>query len=595
MERDIVDFGYNAPHEAIGSELQVTLLDPTINVSRGQPVDFYITVNGKDRYLIKDGFVRGRTEGTGVKVQSSGRGAPNDTLTVVCRDRMGEKFTLAPRTPVILFDPNVVTITDGELDTNINDEDGERILAESRSTTDLDLIQALQVAYVEGMGFDEVITNIENFSLPRVDFPLQASYHDSIYGLYSMFAPVIFEDDGTLFILDIRAPLLEGMEENIRELDTSDYVSASRTKPDRNSVNAVLVSTNETGLQSIPDDLPGGVTIRAEPAETETSGSLLDGDFQQTTINRFTALLHEDEDEPDRVTKEVPFKVQRTMIGQDRNGVNRTLAQEEQIYLYEYSFRLETGYTRTINQYTDFPGELASIRQVLNETQSIQWEPTQIPGEFIKRTETFRTSGLVLVEGEGDNERLSALYELNRDNNVPEEGTIDTLPIQSRRRLYTELGPDQIEVSTQLTDHLSGKPALSSVQPHTGTIRANIFGSSGQAKKNEFLIVDEDGVEDDGFRAPLSFNAGYLDFPMAKELGARKLSEARNPPEQIEASLERKLDLSMRRGALRNVKNRAGGNKDIIVEGFQIDGAVKQTSSGRAVFEVGMSIQGRAL
>lgn len=82
---------------------------------------------------------------------------------------------------------------------------------------------------------------------------------------------------------------------------------------------------------------------------------------------------------------------------------------------------------------------------------------------------------------------------------------------------------------------------------------------------------------------------------MPKELGARKLSEARNPPEQIEASLERKLDLSMRRGALRNVKNRAGGNKDIIVEGFQIDGAVKQTSSGRAVFEVGMSIQGRAL
>ena len=565
----LTGFQLDAPEGKIGLSLGFDLLDPDATVERGDEIDFSIDVNGHTVDLIVSGVAIGRNK---TVASSDSHPRPADQFKFSAADSLGEgRLSLAPRTPLILYDPAFVQLSENETDTHINDQDGERIYAEARSIANLDVLQAMETAYVEGAGFDEVITNIFNYELPRVDFPLTGSFHKSVEGFFrSQYKPQIFEDTNRLFIVDARGTLPAGFDETTRIVSIDDYVSMTRSKPDKQAVNALLLTTHETGVQEIPSVLPGGITERTETA-TETTGSTITGDYQQTVVTRHIAQLHEDEANPSRVTTEIVYKTVHATTAQDEEGIVRLLQTDTQTELFDYNFSRKRGYDRTIDAYVQRPGELANTENVLSEQNRITWEATGSFGEFRKLWEAMTVEGLVMIQGEDPDIIKTVLTDANRFGSVPEDATIERQAISTKIFHFRETGPDQVEITTQGTDHLSGRPIIARPQQHTGTIRIQLRGTSTGATK-QFLLRDEVSEGIDGAREPITWDAGYLPFEQAFPLAERVLADAKEPPETLHVVLL-KPDFGLRRGSLRRVEvNRSGNKKLGIVTGYKLNG-----------------------
>lgn len=573
-EIELLDWEMNCPENKIGTSLGFNLADPTASVDRGDAVSFSVLVGDQEVSLITDGIALGRNNSV---ASSDSSPRPADAFSFSAADSLGErKLSLTPRTPLILYDPFTAPLSENETDTHINDADGDRIFAEARSVASLDVLDAMNTAYVEGAGFSGVITNVLSYRLPRVDFPLTTSYHRSVEGFFrSQYKPLIWEDDGRLFIIDARSELPDGFDDTMRIVSIDDYISMIRTKPDKQAVNALLLTTHETSVQSIPSVLPGGITERTE-TDTETSGSIASDDYQQTVVTRHIAQLHEDPNDPARVTTDgIVFKTITVVTGQDETGVLRTLSTDTLTKLYDFNFARNIGYERSIDAWVNRPGELANTENVLTERNNIVWESTGTFGEYRKKWESTILEGLLIIEGEEPDITKTVLTDANRFKTVPEEADVQRGNISTKVQHFWETGPDQVEITTQQTDHLSGRSVPIRPQQHTGTIRIQLRGTTTGASK-QTLLRDEVSEGIDGAREPISWDAGYLPFEQAIPLANRVLADAKEPPETLRVVLL-KPDFGLRRGSFRRVEvNRNGNKKPGIVTAYSLKGTPGQ-------------------
>jgi hypothetical protein len=565
---EITGFSLDAPDSKIGVALSFDCVDPLPDVERGMSVDFSILENGSPVNLIVGGFVVGRNKSVGSSDTSP---RPSDTFSFTAADSLGERrFNLAPRIPLIYFDPEFVSLSADDLDTKINDETGARIYVTWFSVPDLDLYQVLDFAYVTGCGFSSVVTNIPNFPVNRQDFPLTSSFHKSVSSLYAPYKPMIFEDGGTLFIINARGSLPAGFDEIGEEIRTADYIKMERSKPERTAINALLLTTHPTGEYGNFDDLPGGVTFDVLE-DSQSSGDTLTNDFQQTVFFRHVAYLHEDSSNPSRITDTVIFKIVSVTTGQDENGDTQTLITDTQNELFDYSFRRNIGYSRIVEAFVKRPGELAATENVLTESLGIVWASTGNFGEFIKVWEIKKSEGLIMVQGEDPDIIKSVLTDANRFGSIPEDATVERGPINTKMTRFRETGPDQIELSIQETDHLAGRPVPKSPQHHTGTIRIQLRGTNAGGS-TQTLLRDEASEALDGPREPITFDGGSLPFDQALPLAEQALADAKEPPETLRVTLL-KPDFSLRRGQRRQVAvNRNDNLKLGFVTGYSLRG-----------------------
>jgi hypothetical protein len=568
-EVQITSFSFDAPDGKIGVSLGFDTVDPDPDINRGDTIDFSILVGSQSADLLIDGISLGTNRSVGSSDTSA---KPSDSFKFSAADSLGERrMSLTPRTPLILYDPDKTTLGDNETDTQINDEEGARIYAEAREVPSLDVTQLLNAAYVEGAGFASVVTNVFNYPVPRNDFPLTSSYHKSVKELFrSQYQPQIYEHDSNLFIVDPRGTLPTGFSTVARLYTLDDVIDVNPVKPDRQAVNALILTTHDTEAQEIPSVLPGGITER-DFDETFTTGSTLDGNYQQTVIKHIIAQLHEDEADPLRITSEVEYKIQTTLTGQDEEGVLRQLMFDEKEDLFDFNFGRKIGYRRSVDAYVKRPGELANTENVLTEVCSIEWEATNTLGEFRKKVEKLNTEGLVMIEGEEPDITKTVLTDANRFGSIPDDATVERMPILTRTLYFRETGPDQIEVIAQGTDHLFGRPVIVRPQDHTGTIRIQLRNIGGAVKQT--LLRDVDSEEDDGAREPITYDAGlHMPFVQALPLARRILEDAKNPPMTVKVILL-KPDFGLRRGSLRRMQiNRTGDVKLGVVTSYSIRG-----------------------
>ncbi|MEO8350426.1 MAG: hypothetical protein ABI680_01770, partial [Chthoniobacteraceae bacterium] len=246
----IASFSLDAPDGKIGIALSFNLVDVADNPERGDTVDFSIVTSSGTFDLITGGFVVGRSRRIG---SSDSSPKPADSFDATAADALGERrFAITPRIPLIYFDAEFITLGDGELDSHVSDETGARIYATSFPVVDLDFYKILNYAYVTGAGFSSVVTNIPNFAVRRQDFPLSSSFHKSVSSLYAPYKPMIYEEDGVLFIINPRGTLPVGFDEIGAQIRTSDLIKMERAKPDKTAVNAILLTTHPTTIEEIP-------------------------------------------------------------------------------------------------------------------------------------------------------------------------------------------------------------------------------------------------------------------------------------------------------------------------------------------------------
>lgn len=565
---EISGFSLDAPDSKIGVALSFDCTDPLPNIERGMSVDFSIAVNGSPIPIIVGGYVVGRNKSVG---SGDTNPRPSDTFSFTAGDALGERrFNLSPRIPLIYFDPALVNLSDGELDSRINDENGNRIYVTWFSVPDLDLYQILNFAYVDGANFSAVVTNIPNFPVNRQDFPLTSSFHKSVSSLYAPYRPMIYEDDGTLFIINPRGSLPPGFDEVGATISTADYINMDRVKPEKSAINALLLTTHPTGEYGNFDDLPGGVTFDVE-VDTQTSGDTLTNDFAQTTVQRFLAQLHEDSANPARITSIVTYKTVSTTTAQDENGDVQTMLIDTQLEFFDFNYRRNLGYSRSVDGFVKRPGALAAFENVLTENLAIIWDSTGTRGEFIKVWELKSSEGLIMSVGEDPDIVKSSLMDANRFGSIPDDGTVDRGPINSRKTRFRETGPDQIELSIQETDHMAGRSVPKSPQHHTGTIRIQLDGSNSSGS-TQTLLRDLPSETTDGPREPITFDGGNLPFDQALPLALQALADAKEPPETLRVTML-KPDFTIRRGQRRQVAvNRNDNLKPGFITGYSLKG-----------------------
>ena len=566
---EISSFSLDCPEGRIGVALSFDCTDPLPDIERGMSVDFSIAVNGSPIPLIVGGYVVGRN-----KSVASGDSSPNprDTFSFTAADSLGERrLSLSPRIPMILYDPAFVTISSAELDTKINDSEGLRIYSAYQDIDDLDLLQILDYAYITGCGFADVITNIPNYAIRRAEFPLTASFHESVASYYAPYRPQIYEQDNTLFIIAPRLDLPDGFDPDGAVYTTADFISMQRSKPDVQPVNALLMTTRITGDYVDLGSLPGGVTERTE-TDTQSSGDTLDGDFQQSVVLRRIAQLHEDSADPSRITSEVTFETVTTTTAQDETGTSRTMMIETQTELFDYNYRLNLGFDRSVDAYIKRPDELANTENVLTERLRIIWSGTGTFGEFIKDWELKNVEGLIMLQGEDPDIVKSSLMDANRFGAVPEDATVERGPISSKITRFRETGPDQVEMIVQETDHMAGRSVPKSPQHHTGTIRVQLRGTNADGT-TQTLLRDLESEALYGPRKPITWDGAGLPFDQALPVALQALADAIAPPETLRVTLLQP-DFDMQRGHRRQVAvNRNDNLKPGFVTSYSLRGS----------------------
>lgn len=600
-EVPIASFNFSAPAGNLGTVADVVVADKSLSFDRGST--FTLTIRNllgsgtpKTR-LIKDGRVLGDTRSIGINRGSTL--APNDSYSLKATDAIGEKHKLSPRIPITLFNPNFITLEENATDSGVNDENGDRIEVVVTAVNDLDLEYILNYVYVTKCGFSEVVHNLPNYAIPRVDFSLNSSFHNIAKSFYgnALFAPVFFEDDGRFFIIDIYGELPEGIISGARTVNASKYVSYSKTNPDVNVVNAVLLSHKEVSIQSLTEDeFPEDVTQRTEtdpPHDIGTPGSI---GWQSTQVRRFVAEIHDDADDVGKITSEIVWKIETRTQGRDEDGIVRDLMVETQTEFYTNSWRLKVGYQKQTSAYVDTGDGSKAMQDVQTENGRILWRPSvRNPGEWEKYFTLVQVEGLVVIEGDEDEDpegvAKTPLLEASRAGAVPddESATITRLPISTTTQVWRDTGPDQIQVLITKLDQLTGRPEQSGTTEHVGTNSVRV--RSGESiNTRQVLLTDPDSDLADGAREPISFDAGYVTYEIAKELALRALEHAKSPKPTISCQLA-SLDAGIRRGSVRNIVDRLGNEVVAIITGYSVTG----TQAERGQIVISQSIEGVAI
>lgn len=570
-EVEITDFTFVIASGELGATASCALADFSPVISPSLPVSFEIGISksGQTHWamLLDDGRISERTDATQFK---------GDQTSINVISKLSEKWKLAPRAPITLYDPaqvDIITLSSQNRG-DIVDQSGAPIAPIYRPVAALDLLQLLNFIYVERLAFGQVITNIPDYPIPRADFGLTTPYHSVAAGQVGLFEPKYSSDaQATLFIIDPQGALPAGFPAQVRACSPGTYAELQKTKQTAPDINAVLLTYRDSSGAT-----GNHITERVEQ-EIQEAGIFGDDDWQRTMINRFIKEFHGDSNDSTRITRSVVYKTE-TRISARIDGLARLISIETQEDHYAYDWQLKVGYTKTLQLYMKLPLELAAHMQTIQtETNQIIWlGAMSSPNTLVKTWEITEVNGTVLVIGEQDDPsnpplRQSA-YDANRGGEIPDDAEVLTgRPISSLIERWREVGPDQIEVGYQKVNHLArtgSQVEQNRTVQHTGTVQARL-NSAQDGRQVTMLLRDQTSEALDGTLPPATLDAGDIPFDPALELANRVLARHGQTPQRVKLT-GAGIDLALRRGSLRRVSDRAGVEYLVFVTGYSIEG-----------------------
>lgn len=576
----VLSFKFDAEPGAMGSSLAVVLADPAA------------TVNEDDRIRVRIGIQNaGATEwvklvgGARIRETSIVTSYLGDVVSFKAVNPMRDKWARSPRRPLVLFDPEQVTLVEltAQQQRDIVDADREVITPEFEPRESFDLQQLLEFVYVTKCGFSQVITNIPNFPLKRADFTLETTWHSIAAAEIGAFSPVYGSDDeDVLFILDPQGVLPEGLA--AKKLKPRGYSQMSQVRDTAGMVNAVLLNYRDN--TDTAGEFSGGESDRVDVEEPEEVGTYGQAGWQRTVAYSFHKLFHDNPNDPTDVTRDIVWKVDRhTSAVVD--GIIREISIESQVDQWTEDWRLMIGYTKSIQIYTILPGTSAVMRDCETHVNVISYAVSQSePGESYKTGETTTVTGTVLSTDNGDDPpTLISLYDAHAANSITDDqDVLLATPISSLIEKWKQIAPDQIAQQYTKINQLTGVCTQSKTFIHTGTLAVRTGAQTPTAR----MLLTSGDIPEEEARPPLQFNSGNIPYDIARPLAERLLELRGAKPRTISFELAG-LDLSLRRGSLRRVFTRDGTKYLVFVTGYSVSGdpgprgAIVLSMSGQGV------------
>jgi hypothetical protein len=553
-EIPIKSFEFSKPRGTVGSSLNVTLAKadlaqiPADAIFRFQIGKF---VSGSWQYftLLENGILDSRGYNLAFL---------NDTLSFSTVAPLADKLELSPRKNIICYDSNSIQIS---LDNTqpIFDVLGNQIVTELRSFNQLTLYSLLEIAFVEGCGFDSFETNLPNFLVSRADFSFTSSYLEAVSSLIGVFEPVLFAVGNVLWILDKTQAIPEGFEPN--SLTASKMITFGANKPVFAVIDGYLVSYTDS-------EFSANYSENRLVQFTNETGNFGDANYTQTEVTQtFKDWKH---------TSNPNIVVKSDLISERHEtfAASELVGRTFEIHFYDGQGKrvesLKTIEARVPTLPTGAPA-LTLVREEI--TEFFYKNDRENPNRFVLDKSILRVSGMIAVDSENpyfDADFRQDFIEANKAGNLTTEMTSEMGNIKTVIETLETLGNGQVQTKIQTIDHLRNSVTNSFSDVKSGDNSINSISKPRQ------MVVWRSGInlnESKGARIQ-SFAVGELPLYFAVPLAERRLARQLNKPN--EASIEVSgFDENLERGVYFAVTGRNGaalGN--FLTEGFLI----RQTS-----------------
>lgn len=633
----IKSFNYNVPTGKLGSILNVALAIPTVTqVPAGAAIIFSLVVKvggvSSTYKLIDNGKLQERSYI--ITYRGGKQDGPQDEVSFSSLDVISDKFGLAPRRPITMYDPSRVRMDSVQTrnDQMTRDEYGGRIMPVIEPVYGLNLRTILSRAYTGiggssfitplggwtnipswvpligavnqlGCGFDAVITNIPDYRVRRADFTIEGGWHDGAQPAVAMYGPVYFVHNNTLFIMDPDRALPAGMDAHTILL--AEHKSLTERIEYKVDANAVMLTYQYTGND--PSEDPQKVYRDVYHDEViDEIGTSGEAGYSKVTTRRWDREYYMT-DTPDEVLDTQPVSSDTettiTCVWYDDAGsvvaaYDRVTHQETIDYLYEGDLKIK--HTRVVKAAVPDPGAgyLVSLLPVEEETCDISWVNDPLnPG--LKLQDSVRTDIKgICVWGPDDETVIDGATTTFRrpipvlqayEAGIVTDGWImgaSMIPIKSIRTTLQNMKGQHFDVEMIETDYLNNTHKRSSVEPTTGTVSNDPFAT----KSRSILLRDRTSELDIGYRIPVPVNAYELPRLLAIQLGYRVLSRLKNPLMALPIALAG-VDFTIARGSVIQGQKRTGYTTNYFVTGYTITG----TSLGKHGHRISQNLEATEL
>lgn len=624
----ISSFEYQEPRDRLGSILNVRLAiaDPA-QVPYGASIEFALLVKSRAGVVTEKKYIEnGKLAGRDYRMSfSSGvSGGPIDEVSFGSIDIVADKFTLSPRRPVVMFDPEKVNFRDVQLKPRdaIVDSRGKPILPVYENVGNLTMRKIIQRAYTNsgghslttalsptsvitmaalsaylssqpndqvGLGFSSVFTNIPNYPVKRADFGIESGWHSGAEPVIGMYNPQYLPFSNVLFIVNIEFPLPFGTLPRI--VPMSQPLSLTETLGFKSDANAVLLTYQVRG----GDDEGIYIAVEYDYSTEEFEGGQTDTRVRWLR-KRETATA----DLVSEVQEEIRVETRTSFAGGPRVLNHRETTQNF------YDDDLKTGHTKTVEGLIlTGPTKSTSLRVLTTETCSIVWkeDPFNI-GQKIQTRNSTRITGLIysqtgtytrLNPATGVDETIAYAYPIilaqssgiiAADASDSAAGSISNGLLESTEETLRHISGNQFDVSVITTDHLTKTVKRSATSPRVGDTTSNPFAT----RSRTMLRRDLTSEAEIGPRVPLSVNAGELPRSRAFALADLTLERAKNPLRTFAIPLA-DVDFGIAKGTIVKGQTRYGYTNRHIIVGLSITGQNLGISNHR----VSMTLEGMEL
>lgn len=619
VEIPIEEFDYQEPRGKFGALLNCKLSIPDVNQAPiNSVIDFDLIANGTPRRLISNGKLASRN----YRIARSNKGGPADEVTISVLDVVADKATLAPRRPVIMFDPAKTSFGDVEIKAPnaVITKDGlpilpvyehvggltmKSVLARGYTGSGgysmlgvlddaaLSVIRGLSGLFADGtndqvgLGFSSVVTNIKDYPVKRAEFGIESGWHKGAEPFIGMYDPLFLPFGNILCIVSKEFPLPFGATPRVVRL--SDSTSINETVPFKSDTNAVLL----TFQSSLQDDITSATFEEVDYVyETNTNGGLFGNiGYSETRIStKYTRIKNV-------LTREVISERVDEVITQTREHLEpgligtggMTLIHEEILTNQYDSDGLKRGHNKTVKSLLPVGTAVeliaVTLPVVLTENCQIIWkdDPANL-GQKIQNRCITRTTGLCYIEGtvieltdvngatHPYNKRWPVLVAENNgviasDFAGDSLGTMATLPVETTTETLRRIQGNQYDCQVVTIDHLNSTVKRSVVAPRTGNASTNPY----ETRSKTMLLTDPVSEALIGPRVPISVNAGELPRSRSIELGNNVLYRASNPLHQTSFTLA-EVDFGIAKGTVIIGQTRYAYTTRHIVAGITISG-----------------------
>lgn len=631
----IQSFDYQVPTGRLGSILNIKLADPDEDepeetvIPLGASIDFDIIVGSGDDEITFKLLDNGKLQGRESKVAFQGGrgGGPKDELNFSSLDVIADKFTLAPRRSVVMYDPDKEKYTEVAVKVQdlVRDDKGLPIYPVIEPVYGLTSMQVMQRAYTGvggrfftsalspgfissslwtsrslvgpgsdqvGMGFDKVITNVPPYKMKRADFPLQNSWQSGVEPAIGMFNCIYFVMSNWIYVIDTDRKLPAGL--NAYFIPISNHKVLSEKYDFTPDANAVLLR-----YQYSPFDEGEDVVQHREIIDDQTTPDIDDADrladgYTETRTKRVYVEVYLASD-PDTVldTYDKSLLIQTftnlvwTTIDEGTGTPSYTrrrgvLTHEEETE-YQYLNDLLTDYTKRVKSavYYDFSVTGTVLQDVTEETCRINWidDPTQV-GRKVQETVVTEVVGWTYIDPDAEtiDDSDGSEIEINRQYPIllaQASGIIDRdqidehnwVPISREVKTLRRIKGNQFNVDVVFHDLINNTNKRSTSSPVVGSNFTDPYAT----RSREQLFRDLESEAEIGPRVPVSINAYELPRDMAMELKDLALARMKKPPRTMPIEMAT-IDFAIDRGSIVTAERRASNTKKYMVTGWSLSG-----------------------